>query len=165
MGKTIKIGNTSIGLVGIEGAVAGLKKEMDGRDINSTDAGRILLETVKKRNYVPVSAEHKYLMALAELWDREFNGKISTAAHTSPVRILGPGCIRCMRLAEMVMDVLDKRGIPADIEHVRDLDEIWRYGVIQTPALVVGNRVLCSGRMPTRAQIEVWFAELFPLES
>lgn len=162
MGKTIKIGDASIGIIGIEGALVSLKKEAGRHDISSNDAGRMLLETVKKQNYVPASAEHKYLAALTELWDGEINGRTSDYTESGPVRILGPGCIRCVRLAEMVLDVLDQRGIPTDIEHVKDLDEIWRYGVIQTPALVVGDRVLCSGRMPTRARIEAWFFELFP---
>lgn len=163
MGKIIKIGDVSIGLIGIEGALASLKKEAGMRDINMNDAGRMLLEAVKKRNYVPASAEDKYLSALSELWDREINGNASGDTQGSTVRILGPGCIRCIRLAEMVMEVLDRRGIAADIEHVKDLDEIWRYGVIQTPALVVGDKVLCSGRMPATAQLEMWLVELLPV--
>ena len=162
MSKTVKIGNTNIGLLGIEGALNQLKKEAAGSKISPAQAGARLLEAIKKRNYVPPSAEDRYLQALARLWEVETGGSEDDDSDDLRIRILGPGCVSCNRLEEMVLSVLSERGLAADIEHVKDLDEIWRYGVIQTPALVVGRRVLCSGRMPNRAQIEAWFRELMP---
>jgi len=164
MSRTIKIGNTSVGLVGIEGALAALKKEVADSGISPSQAAARLLKSVKKRNYVPHSAEDRYMEALARLWEQETGQEQGHDTDDLRIRILGPGCVSCNRLEEMALSVLSERGIAADIEHVRDLDEIWRYGVIQTPALVVGRRVLCSGRMPTRAQVEAWFRELIPQE-
>ena len=158
MSRTIKIGNTSVGLVGIEGAITQLRK--DASDISPSVAAERLLEAVKERNYVPASAEDRYIEALARLWKHETGDSKDDDADDLRIRILGPGCVSCNKLEEMVLSVLSERGIAADIEHVRDLDEIWRYGVIQTPALIVGRRVLCSGRMPNRAQVEAWFREL-----
>ncbi len=163
MSRTVKIGNSSIGLVGIEGALDQLKKEASTDSyLSPVQAAVRLLDSVKKRNYVPPSAEARYLEALARLWEIEIGSSQDDNADDLRIRILGPGCVSCNRLEEMVLSVLSERGIAADIEHVRDLDEIWRYGVIQTPALVVGRKILCSGRMPNRAQVEAWFRELMP---
>jgi hypothetical protein len=50
-------------------------------------------------------------------------------------------------------------GIAADIFQVHDLDEIGRFGVMQTPALVINNKLKCAGRLPSRAQVEEWLRE------
>jgi hypothetical protein len=64
-------------------------------------------------------------------------------------------------LVEQVYEEITARNyipaIAADVFQVNDLDEIGRYGVMQTPALVINGRVKCAGRLPTRAQVEGWF--------
>jgi len=42
---------------------------------------------------------------------------------------------------------------------VHDLDEIWRFGVTRTPALIINNTVKCAGRMPSPAEVEEWVKE------
>ena len=163
MDRTIKIGNARVGLIGIEASLQKLKKEIDsGGNLSTGEALKRLFDAVKERNYVPPNAEKAYLDALKKLWLKETGqGQDMDYDDDLRIRILGPGCVSCNRLEEMVLEVMAARGIAADIEHVRELDEIWRYGVIQTPALVVGKKVLCSGKMPMKAQVEAWFNELF----
>ncbi len=160
MSITLKIGNTSIGLIGIEGALSRLRKKAETKQISPEEAALELLAAVKQRNYVPPAAEHKYLQALEKYWIRHFSESQEQESDNRQIRILGPGCVSCNRLEEMVISIFSEYGLPADIEHVKDLDEIWRYGVIQTPALIIGNKVLCSGRLPTRAAVEAWLREL-----
>ncbi len=161
MAITLKIGGTPVGLVGVEGAIADLKKQAAGQEITPRDAALKILDRVKQRNYVPASAESRYLEALEALWLRETReGEGLEEDDNRQIRILGPGCVSCNTLEEMVISILSEHGVPADIEHVRDLDEIWKYGVIQTPALVIGRKVLCSGRLPPRASVEAWLREL-----
>jgi len=50
-------------------------------------------------------------------------------------------------------------GITADIFQVHDLDEIGRFGVMQTHALVIDNKFKCTGRLPSRARVEEWLRE------
>jgi len=161
MSVTLKIGNTSVGLIGIEGALSRLRKKAETEQISPEDAAIELLAAVKQRNYVPATAEHNYLQALKKYWMQHLSEENEEQeSDNRQIRILGPGCVSCNRLEEMVISILSEHGLPADIEHVKDLDEIWRYGVIQTPALVIGNRVLCTGRLPTRAAVEAWLREL-----
>ena len=57
---------------------------------------------------------------------------------------------------------MQEMGLAADIEQVHDLDEIWRHGVLSTPALVINGQVLCAGRIPTRAEVEEWLRRELP---
>ncbi len=160
MERTIKIGNASVGIIGLEGAVNRLKTRYNGDSVSSREAAQKLLELIKEKNYVPSQAEPAYLEALEKIWKQANGYHEQEDDDDLRIRILGPGCVSCNRLEEMVLQVLSAKGIAADIEHVRELDEIWRYNVIQTPALVIGRKVLCSGRMPTKAQVESWVNEL-----
>ncbi len=70
------------------------------------------------------------------------------------VRVLGPGCRRCETLYERVSRVVEETG-RADItaEHVTDPDEILTYGPILTPALVIDDLLVLSGRVPTESAV------------
>ena len=67
--------------------------------------------------------------------------------------------MQCDRLARELTEVMAETGIPADVEHVRDVGEIGRYGVMGTPALVINGRVKAVGRVPTRRRLAAWLAE------
>jgi hypothetical protein len=60
----------------------------------------------------------------------------------------------------MVIEVLNSMNLAADIEKIHDPDEIGRYGVVLTPALMINGEVKSGGLMPTKAQIEQWIREL-----
>jgi hypothetical protein len=59
----------------------------------------------------------------------------------------------------MLFESLQKFGLAADMESVHDLDEIWRFGVTKTPALIINGRVKCAGRMPSPTEVEEWVRE------
>jgi len=54
---------------------------------------------------------------------------------------------------------MSNMGIAADIFQVHDLDEIGRFGVMQTHALVIDNKFKCTGRSPSHARVEEWLRE------
>ena len=70
------------------------------------------------------------------------------------VKVLGSGCSKCNLLEKYACETLDELGVVYDLEHVRDYIEIAKYGVMATPALVVNEKVLVSGRVPTRAELK-----------
>ncbi|MFA7381889.1 MAG: thioredoxin family protein [Desulfurivibrionaceae bacterium] len=72
------------------------------------------------------------------------------------IKILGPGCKKCGQVAEMVRQVIEEHGFPAQIEEIAGLDKIAEYGVLSTPAVVIGGDVKCSGRVPERHEILQW---------
>ncbi len=70
------------------------------------------------------------------------------------VKVLGSGCSKCNLLEKYTVEVLGEMGLAYTLEHVRDYVDIAKYGVMQTPALVVNEKVLVSGRVPTRAELK-----------
>lgn len=69
------------------------------------------------------------------------------------IKILGPGCANCAALEHATHAALAQLGWQADVEHVTDYATIAGYGVMSTPALVVDEQVLLSGRVPKAAQV------------
>lgn len=68
------------------------------------------------------------------------------------VKVLGPGCKNCAALERATREALDRLGLHAEVEKVTDYSTIASYGVMATPALVVDEEVVSSGRVltPTR---------------
>jgi protein-disulfide isomerase len=57
------------------------------------------------------------------------------------------------------MEVMAETGIAADIEHVRDIREIGKYGVLGMPALIINGEVKSVGKVPPRKRLEEWLKE------
>ncbi len=70
------------------------------------------------------------------------------------VKVLGSGCANCHTLEERAIEALGLLGIEAEVEKVTDFGDIASYGVMSTPALVVDEQVLLSGRVPTVAELQ-----------
>jgi small redox-active disulfide protein 2 len=69
------------------------------------------------------------------------------------VKILGGGCAKCNKLEKNAIEALDEMGKEYEIEHVTDFAEIAKYGVMSTPALVVDEKVLISGKVLNASKI------------
>ncbi len=72
------------------------------------------------------------------------------------VKVLGKGCARCHRLEQVTRDAAQAAGIEIALEKITDLQQILAYEVLATPGLVVDGKVVCSGRIPTKAEVEGW---------
>lgn len=72
------------------------------------------------------------------------------------IKILGGGCPKCDRLEAITREVVAALGQTAEFEHVKAMPEIMAYDVMVTPALVIDEQVVCSGRIPTRDEIREW---------
>ncbi len=70
------------------------------------------------------------------------------------IKILGPGCPKCKTLDKMTREVVEQNGIDANISKVEDIMEIMKYGVMSTPALVVDEKVVIKGRLPSQDEIK-----------
>lgn len=70
------------------------------------------------------------------------------------IKVLGSGCANCQNLEKATREALADLGVEADFEHVTDPGEIASYGVMRTPALVIDEDVVLSGRVPTTAAVK-----------
>lgn len=69
------------------------------------------------------------------------------------IKVLGPGCARCQQLGKTTKEVVRDLGIDAEIEDVKDIKKIMEYPIMFTPGLVIDNKLVCSGRVPTKAEV------------
>jgi len=69
------------------------------------------------------------------------------------IQVLGPGCVRCHTLSRNTSEAVASLGLDAEVEEVADIAEIVRRGIMATPALVVDDEVVLSGRVPTVSHV------------
>ncbi len=69
------------------------------------------------------------------------------------IKVLGPGCANCDKLAKLVHEAVDFLNTDADITKVTGYAEIVELGVITTPGLIVNDQVVSSGRVPTLGEV------------
>ncbi len=70
------------------------------------------------------------------------------------VKILGMGCSNCKKLNAVAEEAVKELGIEATIEKVEDMPKIMSYGVMRTPALVIDEKVVLQGRIPTNEEMK-----------
>jgi small redox-active disulfide protein 2 len=69
------------------------------------------------------------------------------------IKVLGPGCANCKRLEQLARLAVGKLSIEAEIIKVTDYSEITKYPILSTPGLVINEKVVVSGRVPSEAEV------------
>ncbi|NLF55508.1 MAG: thioredoxin family protein [Thauera phenolivorans] len=72
------------------------------------------------------------------------------------IKVLGPGCANCRKLEEIAREAVAATGVEAEIIKVTDMQQIVAYDVLKTPGLVINEKLVSSGRIPTAASIAEW---------
>ena len=76
-----------------------------------------------------------------------------TAEQDAPVKVLGSGCDKCRALEKAAIEALKESGREPRVQHVTDFAEIAKYGVMQTPALVVDGKVVSYGKVLSKEEV------------
>jgi small redox-active disulfide protein 2 len=69
------------------------------------------------------------------------------------IKVLGPGCANCKRLEKNTRAAVAGMSIEATVTKVSDMTDILAYDIMSTPGLVIDEKVVCSGRVPNKAEI------------
>lgn len=74
------------------------------------------------------------------------------------VKILGSGCANCKKLEAVARAAAAASQLEVEFLKVTDMQQIMAYDLLATPGLVVNERLVSSGRIPTVAQVQRWLA-------
>lgn len=72
------------------------------------------------------------------------------------IKVLGPGCSNCQKVEQIARKVVGMLSIDATVQKVTDMKEIMHYSILATPGLVVNDKVVCAGRIPSEAEVTSW---------
>ncbi len=75
------------------------------------------------------------------------------------IKILGSGCENCKQVEKIARKIVGEMALEAEVIKVTDYAEIMRYDILSTPGLVVNEKVVCSGRIPTPAEVTTWLVD------
>lgn len=70
------------------------------------------------------------------------------------IKVLGPGCSKCKKTFAVVENVVKSNGVDAELTKVDDIEEIMRYDILSTPAIVIDGKVVMKGKVPTEAEVK-----------
>ncbi|SPF43650.1 conserved hypothetical protein [Syntrophobacter sp. SbD1] len=154
----VKVGRFAVGINGIKQ----LMEEMAATHADKADdeVRSFMLDRLGEGNYIPSSAKEDYGKAFVREF-RKFLGQ--SCAEDTPdwldIKVLGTGCNQCHALTQMIMEVLTEINLPAGVDHVTDIKEIARYGVMGSPALLINGKVVSVGNVPPRDRVKKWLVE------
>ena len=79
------------------------------------------------------------------------------------IKVLGPGCANCERVFQTVVAALEELEAElgdecpeATLQKITDHGEFLKYDLMFTPGLVINERLVCSGRIPSKAEVRQW---------
>ncbi len=79
------------------------------------------------------------------------------------IKVLGPGCANCETVEAIAKRVVATLSIDATIAKITDHAAWQKYGLLSTPGLVVNEKLVCGGRIPSEAEVTTWITNALAL--
>ena len=80
------------------------------------------------------------------------------------IKVLGSGCANCKRLEQIARKVVEDMSMQAEIVKVTDYNDIMAYNILSTPGLVVNEKLVSAGRIPSEAEITTFLTNALMAE-
>jgi len=75
------------------------------------------------------------------------------------IKVLGSGCANCKKVEQIVHQAVSKMSLEASVIKVTDYAEMMQYNIMSTPGLVVNEKLVSAGKIPTVAQVTTWLTD------
>ena len=72
------------------------------------------------------------------------------------IKVLGSGCENCKKVEAIAQKTVASLALEARVEKITDFNEIHKYNILETPGLVVNEKLVCAGRIPSEAEVTTW---------
>lgn len=72
------------------------------------------------------------------------------------IKVLGSGCANCKKVEEVAKKVIANLGLEAEVIKVTDYAEMMQYDIMSTPGLVINEKLVSAGKIPSEAQVTTW---------
>lgn len=74
------------------------------------------------------------------------------------IKVLGSGCSNCQKVEQITKKVVATLNVDATFQKVTAMQDIMKYPILATPGLVINEKLVCAGRIPSEAEVTTWVA-------
>ena len=71
--------------------------------------------------------------------------------------VLGSGCSNCKKTYELISKKVKELGVEVEVVKDEEITSLLKYGVMATPAVVIDDKIVLVGAVPTEKDVEGWF--------
>lgn len=75
------------------------------------------------------------------------------------IKVLGSGCANCKKVEAVARQAVVNMGVEAEVIKVTEYPDIMQYNIMSTPGLVINEKLVSAGKIPSEAQVMSWLAE------
>lgn len=95
-----------------------------------------------------------YVIPAAETDKESSSTAIGSGDGIKEIKVLGPGCAKCKSTYAVVEKVVKESGMCVQLTKVDDIEEIMRYNIMTTPAVVIDGKVVLKGKVPSESEVK-----------